>query len=157
VKVDPELALLASCESVEFVDEDGQEWQIDFDEGKFGLFCNGDEDALFILPVHKAKAITVPKGKRGLKDAYLSFTGYEVNDGLSFEIPKSRRTLQPIGTMQRVIYLSDKWNRKPTRYGHEYETEVTMYADRDTPSASRVFGARADSGRRLVSKRGLIG
>jgi hypothetical protein len=155
VKVNREIALIANCESLEYFDDSGQEWIIEFAPGKYGLFCSGDEREIYVLPIHKAKEIDLPKGRAGLRGAYSSFTGYEVNSALRFEIPSNK--MIPVGTMQRAIYISDKWNREPTRYGHEYESDVTLYADHESPSKAKIFVARADSGRRLVSKRGLIG
>ena len=151
-----ELALIAWCESLDWIDDAGQDWHSEFDRREYGLLCNAEESAIYVLPVDKAKSTKIPKGRKGLKKAYRSFTGMDIDTALSLTVPNNRTELHKIGYLVRVVYISDKWTNELTRYGHDYKTEVILYADRPKLSAARVFGAMSTNGRRLVSERGLI-
>lgn len=152
-----EIALIAYLEVIEWIDDSGQDYHAEFKKREAGLFCNGAENALYILPISKAKQISTPPGRKALKKAYKTFTGYDTDRALEITIPNNRTELNKIGYLTRIIYLSDKWQGGTiTRYGHDYKTEVVLYSDRKSLQAARIFGAMSQTGKRLVSKRGLI-
>ena len=151
-----ELALIARVESIEWIDDSGQPFFVDFTQPDNGLFCNDLENAIYFLPLKKSKAAKIPAGRKQLKKAYRSFVGFNPDAAFEITIPNDRTELKKIGYIQKVIYVSDKWTGDLVRYGHDYKTEVILYSDRKTIPAMRIFGAMSKNGARLVSARGLI-
>lgn len=155
MKMPRELALIALCESVEWYDGEGQNFTAEFDQKKYGLLVNAKETALYIAPINNSRMVEVPE-KKVLKKVYKTFTGYDIDSAITFHVPNNRTQLQRIGCIKRIIYVSDKWNENPTRYGHDYETRVLFYADRQFIENAQIFGVRQSRGKRLLDERGLI-
>jgi hypothetical protein len=156
MKVKRSLALIAIPQSINWEDGNGYEWRIDFDNEDFGLFATGSEKELFILPIVSARRVKVPRNRSQVKKAFRTFTDFEVERALEFSIPNDRATLKPLGLVTAIEYKSDKWTGRPVLYVHDYETPVTLYADRNDPERAKVFGLKSTRGKKLLSKRGLI-
>jgi len=156
MKVPKKTAFLAYADSLTLTDPDGEILKLSWGHDEAGLFCNGAQTNLFIIPLKTRKKIEVPKGADRQKGAFESFTSWEANDAIELSIPDSRTRLAVFGWAIEIRYHSDKWTGRKQLYSHEYRSAVGVYSDRPTAKGSRVWGLRAKNGARLVSERGLI-
>jgi len=156
MKVPQKTAFLAYAESLMVTDADGEVVRLSWGHDEAGLFVNGAQTNLFILPLKSRRKIAPPRGGKAQKKAFESFSGWESNDAIELSIPDNRTKLAVFGWAVEIRYRSDKWTGKKVLYSHEYRSPVGVYSDRPTARGSRVWGLRAKSGARLVSERGLI-
>jgi len=156
MKVPKKTAFLAYVESLVLTDPDGEVVRLSWGHDESGLFCNGAQTNLFILPLRTRKKIEPPRGAAAQKKAFESFTAWESNDAIELSIPDNRTRLAVFGWAIEIRYQSDKWTGRKQLYSHEYRSPVGVYSDRPTARGSKVWGLRAKTGARLVSERGLI-
>lgn len=149
------LALLANAISITWRDDGNAEFLARFAPGEQGVFINGDRNAVYLLPLRDVRSVDVPKGSAAQKKAFQIFTAAPAESAI--EIKVKRATLFKIGYAKEIEYESDKWTGKRQLYFHTYETKIPIYADSKKLGSAESFGLMAIDGRRLMTKRGLIG
>lgn len=153
--VSRELALIAEAVSVNWTDDAAQDLRLEFKPGEYGLFSNAGKNALYLLPLADAREVKLPR-KKSLAQAFRTFTARPADCAISITVPNDRTELKKIGYVLAIEYVSDKWTGKKTLYVHDYTTRVRFYADRLRLETAKNFGLLSQTGRTLVSPRGLI-
>jgi len=156
MRVPKKTAFLAYVDSLVLTDPAGEVIRLSWAHDEAGLFTNGAQTNLFILPLKTRKRVPVPAGGKAQKKAFESFSSWESNEAIELSIPDNRTRLGVFGWAIEIRYYSDKWTGKRQLYSHDYRTKVGVYSDRKTAKGSRVWGLRAKAGGRLISERGLI-
>lgn len=165
-----ELVFLAWAIAFEVCDDKGKHATRNWQPGKMGLFSNAEGNAIYLLPVSEPFQVAVPKGKGRHKRIFKLWSAFDTSTAFRFTIPDDAQELSTCGDAASILYLSDKWHGKHTRYIHEFKSEragetygkpsgkfgfVRAYCDR--PKRPRVFGIMSTKGARLVTARGIVG
>jgi len=160
MKIGKELVYLRACVNAINVSDDANDHRkFTFRAGTMQLFSNVEGTALYILPVKRPKAATVPRSRKRGKALFSAFTGYEAEAGFRFTVPDAATTLYKRGDVLTILYTSDKdaGGGRGTRqkYIHTFKAPPPIYSDRK--AAPRAWGILRTDGKRLVTARGIIG
>ena len=164
-----ELVFLGWALMFEVIDDRGRFAARWWKAGRMGLFSVANGTALYLVPVRRPRAVPLPEGKAQAKGLFRAWSAMDPREAFKFKIPDDATELLTCGDAAELLYLSDKWSGRATRYVHHFSGPkgatgekargrfglVRAYCDR--PKRPRVFGIMSTKGARLVTPRGIVG
>lgn len=116
------------------------------------LACNSVGKNLFLIPWKKAKEVDLPHGSLNEKKRFESWSGFLADT--AFTIESSKNNLKICGEPLSIIYVSDKWSGEAEQYKHDFKRGNQLFNNNIKKPVT--WGFKNKSGKRLVSKRGII-
>jgi len=159
--VSKKVAMLGFTRLIVWEDKDGRQHRTTWPSPRTGnsrpssaLCSNAKGSAIYLLPwFDNVKTANFPEGANKEKSLFSKWSEFTANDAYNIRIAQD--TLFLVGRILQLDYDSDKWTGYLTSYTHDFKNPPKLYNDK--AHNPRAWGILDERGKKLISRRGVVG